>query len=368
MKLFEYILFEDRLDYIANNMGNELILAAKKDKQIARFFDEVDNPLNVIQILSTIDPTPTNKYIQWIANLFVKNGFKYEDKLQVKSVLEKFTKYQNKLEEKDINKYKTLRELDDALINIDPESAKSKREEKRNIKHEGSKVMTKGPDGVVLLLKTEEAACYYGKGTQWCTAATEDFNYFNDYNNYGNIYVFLGADGRKYQMYFQEFEIMDERNYDADLSYLCAKYKTVNHFIKRMVMPRIKKSASSAYEFLVNSGFKGRWPGSEPYIMKSPYVAYLYAENIIMGKWPEAEPYIMKDSKAAVAYAHVILDDRWPEAEPHIMKHRGASYPYARDVIKGRWPEAEKYIESESNSRNWNHYLRFVMQKEGPNF
>jgi len=46
-----------------------------------------------------------------------------------------------------------------------------------------------------------------------------------------------------------------------------------------------------------------RWPEAEPYIMKSPEYAYMYARDIRKkGRWPEAEPYIMKDPESASKY------------------------------------------------------------------
>ena len=35
----------------------------------------------------------------------------------------------------------------------------------------------------------QEAACYLGQGTQWCTAATRSENYFDQYNDVGGLII-----------------------------------------------------------------------------------------------------------------------------------------------------------------------------------
>ena len=90
----------------------------------------------------------------------------------------------------------------------------------------------------------------------------------------------------------------------------------------------------------------GNWTEAEPYIMKDPTYAYLYARDIRKkGRWPEAEPYIMKDPYSAYWYARYVIEGRWKEAEPYIMKDPEYAYMYARDIRKkGRWSEAEPAI------------------------
>ena len=53
-----------------------------------------------------------------------------------------------------------------------------------------------------------------------------------------------------------------------------------------------------------------RFPEAEPYILKDPEGAYLYALNVIKGRWPEGEAVIATDSRAAKKYL-----ERFPEAK-----------------------------------------------------
>ena len=109
--------------------------------------------------------------------------------------------------------------------------------------------------------------------------------------------------------------------------------------------PYIMKDPKYAYLYAMDA-IQDEWPEAEPYIMKSPEYAYMYARDIRKkGRWPEAEPYIMKDPYSAYWYARYVIEGRFPEAEPYIMKDPEYAYMYARDIRKkGRWSEAEPAI------------------------
>lgn len=72
-------------------------------------------------------------------------------------------------------------------------------------------------------------------------------------------------------------------------------------------------SAMDAFN-LVNKNNR-RMVELEPYIMKDPWLAYVYADRYIHHRWPAAERYIMQDPAAACNYATTILKSPWPEAE-----------------------------------------------------
>ena len=51
----------------------------------------------------------------------------------------------------------------------------------------------------------------------------------------------------------------------------------------------------------------------EPYFIKDPHYAYLYARLIIKDRWIEAEPYIIIDSRYAYRYAKYVINGKLPE-------------------------------------------------------
>lgn len=156
------------------------------------------------------------KYSKWLINLYLAGGFKLEDLYKATKYLKTFDKYKSKLSIKDINQVKTLPALFSLVEpHIDSEEPASNREAEKNIKKDAEKFY-EDDDWTVIIPKSEEAACYYGKGTQWCTAATEGGNAFDSYNNDGYLFIFISKtkkddQGRqvKYQLHIQSSQFMD---------------------------------------------------------------------------------------------------------------------------------------------------------------
>jgi hypothetical protein len=72
----------------------------------------------------------------------------------------------------------------------------------------------------IVVPEDQNAACYYGQGTRWCTAATKGSNYFGHYSKEGPLYILLPKqpkyDGEKYQLHFESEQFMDENDYAVD--------------------------------------------------------------------------------------------------------------------------------------------------------
>ena len=58
----------------------------------------------------------------------------------------------------------------------------------------------------IVKLNDQKAACYYGRGTQWCTAATRGMNMFDTYAKEGPLFAFLPKkpehEAEKYQLWY----------------------------------------------------------------------------------------------------------------------------------------------------------------------
>ena len=73
-----------------------------------------------------------------------------------------------------------------------------KREERGRIEAETT-VLYGGPEVRILIPHSEAAACFWGRGTSWCTAATRSDNRFAHYNAKGPLVVYVLPDGTRYQ-------------------------------------------------------------------------------------------------------------------------------------------------------------------------
>lgn len=165
------------------------------------------------------------KYSKWLLDLFIKKDFRLDDLNKIKTDLTLFDKYRSKLDIKDINKIKSHRDLYE-LVKTYHKSDNvpvSNKEKERKTKKDAKKFYEDGT-WLVIIPETHDAACYYGKGTRWCTASKDYPETFEDYNYKGNLYIFINKHDRddegrqvKYQMHIQTGQFMDVKDNAVDI-------------------------------------------------------------------------------------------------------------------------------------------------------
>lgn len=184
-------------------------------------------PENEFKQIVASDPTSgadkMGKYSKWLLQLYQNKALKLEDLYKAKEYLTVFNKFKNKIEgNSDINSYKSLPELYRVIQPF--ETQQTHGEQIRQIKEEGATKVYEDGTWLVVVPETEEAACYYGRGTKWCTAATESDNMFETYNSEGPLFINIDkSNGRKYQFHFESEQFMDE----ADSQISCPVSKTI---------------------------------------------------------------------------------------------------------------------------------------------
>lgn len=178
-----------------------------------------DIPVNDFNKLVSADPTAKpnemGKFGKWILNLYRNGKLKVGDTPELNYALSYFVKFYNKIEKKDINQYHSVGELYQVIKPFaeDPNQATSKTDANRKAKEEGAEKFYEDDTWLVVIPKTEEASCLYGKGTMWCTAATEGENMFNVYDGKGKLYININkGNNRKYQFHFESGQFMDEED------------------------------------------------------------------------------------------------------------------------------------------------------------
>ena len=164
------------------------------------------------------DPTKQKKYTQALARMYANGLIKWEDVgSTMRDYLTKFTKLalkkKLKPEHTDFNRFKSLKDFYDAVDTYpDPE-------EDQEVKDKGTaKEVFNNGEMRIIRPDNEQAACYYGQGTRWCTAA-RDHNMFDRYNNDGPMYIILPKnpkyDGEKYQFHPMSDQYMNEKDYEV---------------------------------------------------------------------------------------------------------------------------------------------------------
>lgn len=222
MRLFANIINEEKKRIITINESQALSLlfeAASLGDIYQKYYSQI--PEETFRQIVSADPTynvekpdKMGKFGKWLLNLYQKGALKNEDLYKAKDYLSTFVKFNAKINQKDINKYSSLPELYKTIEPFisNPEQSTSKSDEVRKIK-EGAQKVYEDAKWLVIVPHTQEASCYYGKGTQWCTAADVSDNMFDYYNEKGNLYInILKGTNTKYQFHFETNSFMDEHD------------------------------------------------------------------------------------------------------------------------------------------------------------
>lgn len=133
--------------------------------------------------LAINDPSGKNKYLLWIAKQ-LKSGHNESD---ISATIKFFHENLDRFEEKDIYKYKDLKDLENFIKDI----GLSNRKIKESDKDTGSSKIFESDDFICVRIDSKPAMMLYGAGTKWCTTM-EDQTYYEDYVSNGNdFYVII---------------------------------------------------------------------------------------------------------------------------------------------------------------------------------
>jgi len=196
-----------------------------------------DLEINVIDILSSLDPSETNKFTPFLIKMlrkemdrpklrklratgkianniieehmisFILDFMGRENFDTVKSFHEHLTNNRIPEDKRDINQYDTWYDLVKS-VNIADLKAKQKSLEKQVIK------VLETEEWLAIRPLTLESSLIYGSGAKWCTAMKNNPDYFYRYSRNGVLtYVINKKDGDKYGVYLdhnsKEFSIWD---------------------------------------------------------------------------------------------------------------------------------------------------------------
>jgi len=121
----------------------------------------------------------------------------------------------------DINQYKTLPDLEDAVLKLPQEEVKQVESSDKN------RTIHDEEHWKIIIPHTEEASCRAGAGSAWCTAATQSRNLFKSYHARGPLVIMVpknpvpNSDKReeKYQLHLVPgMEFRDSSDRRADLN------------------------------------------------------------------------------------------------------------------------------------------------------
>lgn len=243
------LILEGREDFIAQQMGPKLKQAYAQDTGEQLPDDKV---LELVNQLKAADPEK-GKNLQFIVRMYATNQFKLKEVDRLATNIANFLRFKAKLPVKDLGQIKTLDQfysMVEPLQNA-PQDV-SVRQQEKQIKQDAIKLIDT-PNFKVIVPKTEEASCLYGKGTKWCTSAAQN-NKFDSYNSSGPLYIIFanfGGKQRKFQLHVEWGEIRNEKDEwptkseIANLSKIPEYTEFLNWLIKKYYGPYFSKEQPS---------------------------------------------------------------------------------------------------------------------------
>ena len=131
-----------------------------------------------------------HKYLDWISKNWSPSDVSEEGAMEhnLKEILLAVSKFDNqsqRLEIKDLNQYRDIDQLFDALKKVGETARRTV-----DITGDVEKIYEDNRF-VVVSPKTHTASCYYGAGTKWCTAAKDTKSHFSTYKGNGELYYII---------------------------------------------------------------------------------------------------------------------------------------------------------------------------------
>jgi len=217
----------------------------KLNKKIAQAGDvfPVTDP---IELFRSADPTDSGQYTEWIIKGYLGGGIKRLEDLRSrvtpslnkfiflsnKKMLDKGTPGQHWTNQYDLNNYlglvggtvknRPVLGLED-LLALYPSELKV-----QELSHPEGKVIYENDLATVIQPMTQEAACYYGENTNWCTARRDESNMFAEYNEKGPLKIIIPKNssypGEKYQYNHEAGQYMNEKDHAVNPDVLFRKF------------------------------------------------------------------------------------------------------------------------------------------------
>ena len=292
-----YQLTEYRHEVTAQQLGNKVYTAWKgeakawKDRALAFLMSKFDwansgnnipdsimsggkeNPKEMIDFLikglELSDPTPHKEYTEWLARRYGEGHWHLEDVLsKMPTELKRFNELKLRKmlppETRDINRFKNFTGFQSY---VEKSWSAAGLEQKSPVGKGRAQEYYNDNEIRVIIPEDEEAACYYGQGTRWCTAGRES-NMFFDYARRGKLYIIIPKHpqhtGEKYQFHFADEQFMDERDERIDLRDIVAVYPSLHtafkqqakqfHIFPLMTEQEQQAAYKGAEEYLLNVG------------------------------------------------------------------------------------------------------------------
>ena len=248
------VLLEDRIAFLQKNYMERLAKSTlwfRATPEVKREIAAMEGPAQrspeeapvekLFAYIVGFDPDGTKRNAQWLLNLLLKNNMQMEDLPEARDSITAFMQHQRQLpaEQRDLNRFKNLGDLEAALQPLKGTQVVSQRQQDRQVEQgmfAQTKVVYNDAQYRILIPNTVEAATYFGVNTRWCTAYTDPArNMFNHYAKQGPLYIVLDkANNQRWQFHFESNQFMDEMDRQINLRDFVQQHPAVAKYFESL--------------------------------------------------------------------------------------------------------------------------------------
>ena len=163
--------------------------------------------IDIVDYFVSQDPSGNNKYLNWAMKVYKQlppnapAELKEKHKELIANHIKSFHQHSSKLEIRDINKYKSLADLNTVLSPLIKTSEKAV----EKLKQENDSLkLYEDADWLMIVPLTHETSCKYGANTKWCVASRKTKKHFKSYTKSGSlIYLIHKKSNNKFAFYYE---------------------------------------------------------------------------------------------------------------------------------------------------------------------
>jgi hypothetical protein len=199
-------------------------------------------------------------YATWLITKLLNNLILSEDIYKYNNYFLLFDRYKKEYKFQDINQYKTKQDLKEfieksvEIKNRESEDVSSIKGISKNEKYKQFEIGI--VDGFTVYelpkdnLNNYNVSCELGSGTEWCTATGKTTNYFNDYIQDDNLFIFIKGN-EKYQFHYESDSFMDKNDNDIfednklDVNLIFNLFEFIENKYKKYKIPFIIKAKAN---------------------------------------------------------------------------------------------------------------------------
>ena len=242
-------LLGNTLDKLKEIIPGIEISSDRSEENLTQIKATVSTHINeILKFFEDADPTSNKQYTEWIVRRFIDGSIKYLQDVD-STVTENLARYHELKSRRmippelmDINKFKDSTGTNSMMRFFRDVYNIYKELPEQQAKMDKGEALRIYEDDEIRIIKPEDqnAACYYGQGTQWCTASTKSRNYFDEYNDDGPLYIILPKKptrvGEKYQVHFESSSYMNENDVSVGLYGLIKRFPQLHELFYDEIM------------------------------------------------------------------------------------------------------------------------------------